>query len=168
MRLTLVGLLVLPQSVAPAVITVNGTCTLVDAITAANTDSVTGNCPAGSGADEIQLTADVTLTVVDNVSYGSGRGLPVISTDVTIKGYGFTIARGGAAPPSFGIFAVSSSGTLSLVATTVSGGGDPFFGGGIIGYRGEYHDADQQHGVRATPPPTGAAAFTTLRAAKRS
>ena len=162
MRLMLVGLLVLPQSVAPAVITVTGTdstiaadgvCSLREAITAANTNTASGamvgECPVGddllpSGGDTITLTANVTLTVVDN-SYGYSyvgsyfgyvaRGLPVISTDVTIAGGGFTIERDVITPaPDFGIFAVSPSGTLSLVDTTVSGGsgGDTTFGGGGI------------------------------------
>src|SRR5262245_33928290 len=40
-----------------ATITVNNSCTLVDAITAANTDTATGGCPAGSGEDTIELPA---------------------------------------------------------------------------------------------------------------
>ena len=34
-----------------ATITVDGTCTLADAITAANTDTATGSCSAGSGSN---------------------------------------------------------------------------------------------------------------------
>ena len=60
-----------------AAITVDGTtCTLVDAITAANTDTATGGCPAGSGADTLTITADVTLDAA----------LPAISSDMTIQG----------------------------------------------------------------------------------
>ena len=135
MRLTLVGLLVLPQAVAPATITVGGGCTLVDAITNANNDNQSGStdCVAGSGADTITLGANVTLTSVDNTTPFGLRGLPVISTNVTIDG-GFTIARSGAT--LFSIFAVSPTGMLSLVDTTVSGGyvegGDR--GGGIYNY----------------------------------
>ena len=81
MRLMLVGLLVLPQTLAPAVITVDGTdstiavdgvCSLREAINNANSNSDTsgGDCVAGddlpSGGDTIELTADVTLTSVDN------------------------------------------------------------------------------------------------------
>ena len=43
-------------------ITVNDTCSLKNAITAANTDTATGGCAAGSGADTITLTGDVTVT----------------------------------------------------------------------------------------------------------
>lgn len=49
-----------------ATITVDGaTCTLVDAIDAANSDTATGGCPAGSGADTIELQTNVTLTTVN-------------------------------------------------------------------------------------------------------
>ena len=49
-----------------AVISVNATCSLPNAIIAANTDSAVGGCSAGSGADSITLPADVVLTVVNN------------------------------------------------------------------------------------------------------
>ena len=94
MRLMLVGLLVLPQALAPAVIT--ATCSLREAINNANSNSDTsgGDCVAGddlpSGGDTIALTTDVTLTSVDN---SFNNGLPVITSDVTIAGGGYTIAR---------------------------------------------------------------------------
>src|SRR5262245_56660682 len=55
-----------------ATISVTDTCTLVDAITAANTDTATGACPAGSGADTIILPAGSTqaLDSVNNDRYG--------------------------------------------------------------------------------------------------
>ena len=63
-RLPLVGIaLVLAlgqQPVQAGTIAVTSTCTLVDAITAANTDTATGGCPAGSGADTIVLPKDST------------------------------------------------------------------------------------------------------------
>ncbi len=40
-------------------------CTVRDAITAANTDTATGGCPAGSGADVIELPAGVTITLTE-------------------------------------------------------------------------------------------------------
>ena len=43
-------------------ITVGGACNLYAAITAANTDTSVGGCPAGSGEDSIYLTVDVALT----------------------------------------------------------------------------------------------------------
>ena len=71
-HLLLAGLLVAPRSLVPATIVVQDPCTLIDAITAANTDMVAGSCPAGSGADTLVLTADVTLTVV----HSGETGLP--------------------------------------------------------------------------------------------
>ena len=41
-------------------INVSGACTLVDAITAANTDTATGGCEAGNGADTLILEPDRT------------------------------------------------------------------------------------------------------------
>ena len=55
-----------------ATIPVSASCTLINAITAANTDTATGGCPAGSGADTIVLPAGSTqtLTTVNNSTYG--------------------------------------------------------------------------------------------------
>jgi hypothetical protein len=75
-RLPLAGIALLlalgQQPVQAATIPVGGACTLVDAITAANTDTATGGCPAGSGADTILLPAGSTqtLTEVNNSTYG--------------------------------------------------------------------------------------------------
>ncbi len=107
---------------------INGTdCLLVDAITAANTDTATGDCAAGNpGADTITLLSDVTL-----YSATSGfNGLPVITSEITIEGAGFTIARDGSAP-DFVIFNVQSTGNLVLNHTTVTGGRS-FEAGGVV------------------------------------
>jgi hypothetical protein len=108
-----------------ATIPVGGACTLVDAITAANTDTVTGGCPAGSGADTIVLPAGSTQTQteVNNSTYRP-TGLPVISSVVTIAGNGSTIARDSGAP-ELRVVAVGSTGDLTLQETTVSGGASP-------------------------------------------
>ena len=55
---SLVALMVLVSRVSlvhAADITVNDTCSLKNAITAADTDTATGGCAAGSGADTITL-----------------------------------------------------------------------------------------------------------------
>ena len=57
-------------------------CTLYDAIIAANTDSESGRCPAGRGADLIRLTEDITLD----------RELPAITTSIAIEGNGNEIS----------------------------------------------------------------------------
>ena len=126
-------LLALGQGLAlAATIPVDGTtCTLVDAITAANTDAtVAGSqCPAGSGADTIVLPANSTITLTSVATGGSG--LPQITSAITIEGNGSTIRRDSSAP-AFRIFDVIH-GNLTLNNTTVSGGGGSgaFVGGGI-------------------------------------
>ena len=42
-----------------ASITVNDSCSLADAIAAANTNRTKGGCPAGSGADTISLSGNI-------------------------------------------------------------------------------------------------------------
>ena len=93
-------------------------CTLVDAITAANTDSPIGGCPAGFGPDTIELTTDVMLTEVNN----GDNVLPVIQTDVTIEGAGFAIR---AWYPFYcsRFFLVLENATLRLNNTTLAPGG---------------------------------------------
>ncbi len=109
-----------PAGANPAnTITMDGSCTLVDAITAANTDTATGSCGAGSGADTIDLQVDVSLTAVDNTTYGA-TGLPVITTPITIAGNSHTIGR--SASVDFRIMAVGPGGNLTLNSATVSGG----------------------------------------------
>ena len=59
-----------------ATIPVNANCTLIDAITAANTDTATGGCPAGSGVDTIVPPPGSTQTlptVNNNTNYGTDR-----------------------------------------------------------------------------------------------
>ena len=116
-----------------ATIAVGGPCTLVDAITAANTDAATGGCPAGQGADTIVLPAGSTqtLTGVDNETYGP-TGLPVIRSTITIAGQGSTIVRDSGAP-EFRLLAVDSTGELTLQETTVSGGVSDDGGGMLNG-----------------------------------
>lgn len=66
---------------------VNGNCSLVEAIQAANTDAAVDACTAGSGADTINLPAGTyTLTVFDNISGSQHFGLPKITTTMTILG----------------------------------------------------------------------------------
>ena len=83
-----------------ASITVNASCSLADAITAASTDRARAGCPAGSGADTITLTGDVTVT--DRTLF--------ISSEITIDG-GYHTISGSA---SRQLFNVQSSGNLHL------------------------------------------------------
>jgi len=111
---------------------INGTdCLLVDAITAANTDIATGDCDAGNpGADTITLLGNVTLDTVNGFDFGYS-GLPSITSEITIEGEGYTIARDTSAP-TFRILTVFDGGSLTLNNTTISGGATSFNGGGIL------------------------------------
>ena len=126
---------------APAMardINVGGGCTLVDAITAANSSVATGGCPAGSpasgvsGADTIVLPTNSvhTLTAV-NSNLDGPNGLPVITSEITIQGNGSIIRRDPGAP-EFRILSVQSGGNLTLDKITVSKGIASACGGGII------------------------------------
>ncbi|MCA9972357.1 MAG: hypothetical protein KC425_19180 [Anaerolineales bacterium] len=113
------------------VINVDGsTCTLIDAIRAANTDAPSGGCPAGSGADTINLLTDVALTS-SSESYLGSNGLPAVTSTITIAGNGHTIARTGG--PNFRIMLVGANGNLTLNDATISGGNaGAGSGGGIL------------------------------------
>lgn len=82
-----------------ATISANGTtCSLADAIVAANTNSPTNGCPAGDDVDDtVVLDADVVLTAVEpsSTTAGGGQsGLPDVSGDLTITaGLGSVVAR---------------------------------------------------------------------------
>lgn len=73
----------LPESkVLAADITVDESCSLANAITAANEDAANGGCPAGDGADVIFLTGDFVLSAA----------LPFIESEITIEGNGYAIS----------------------------------------------------------------------------
>jgi hypothetical protein len=128
------GQLLVPRAHA-ANITVGGTCSLIDAIRSANDDMSIGTCATGSGADTITLTGDVTLTASYGNYYISATGLPLIDSEITIDGAGFTIARDGGAPP-FRLLAVAPTGELTLRDVTLSGGYSQVSGGGVYVYQG--------------------------------
>lgn len=90
------------------------------------------NTANGNGqADTITLSADITLTAVDNGTDGS-NGLPSVTSEITIEGAGFTITRDGGAP-DFRIVHVGATGDLTLNNLTLSNGSmtQPLCGGGI-------------------------------------
>jgi hypothetical protein len=126
------ALLLLQQPLSARTIRVTETCTLVDGITAANTDARVGGCKAGRGADTLRLTADVSLTAADNFAYQHDNGLPAVSSDITVEGRGFTVKRAAAADP-FRIFVVAGNGTLTLNEVTVQNG-SANFGAGVLNY----------------------------------
>ena len=83
----------------PGPIELSDACNLEDAIAAANVDAPVGGCPAGSGADTIVLSRDIT------VAAGERR----VRSAMTIIGNGHTINGGGTR-----IFVVAEDGDLSL------------------------------------------------------
>ena len=94
----------------------NGTCLLVDAITAANTDTATNGCTAGSGADTITLGVNITL---DN-------WLPDITSEITIEGANYDIDGN----DEYQIFYVDG-GDLTINNITLTGGVSGSYGGAI-------------------------------------
>jgi Ca2+-binding RTX toxin-like protein len=118
-----------------ATITVGGSCTLVDAITAANTDLATGGCPEGSGADVIALTGNVTLSAVNNTTDGQ-NGLPSVTSPITLNGNGHTLQRSTVTGTAdFRLLHVADTGNLTLNHITLTNGqaGPPYyFGGGAV------------------------------------
>lgn len=109
-------------------ITVGGTCLLQDAITAAETDTATGGCVAGSGADTVVLTGDVSITAAGGTTGFEPTGLPPVGSTITIQGNGHAIARDPAAA-SFMMIQVKSTGVLTLDHVTLSGGSGNNVGG---------------------------------------
>ena len=104
-----------------AIIVDGSTCTLADAITAANTDTATGGCSAGSGDDTLTITSDIALT----------EALPAITSKITINGGDHNITG----DHSFRIFEVGTAGDLTLNNATISNGSAPR-GGGIYNNSG--------------------------------
>ncbi len=112
-------------------IPVGGGCGLIDAINAANTDSVVGGCPAGSGADTITLGPAATYVLTN--PYSGQDGLPAITSTIYMMGNGSTITRTPSAP-LFRLMTIDPTGALYLSNITLSGGevgGYPEVGGGI-------------------------------------
>ena len=101
-----IALSILPIAHA-ADINLSDTCTLADAIKAANTDTAAGDCPAGDGADTIMLAGNITL----------GAALPPITTELTVEGEGFTISG----RYRFRIFVVNG-GALTVNSLTMTKG----------------------------------------------
>ncbi len=91
-----------------ASITVGDDCALAQAIESANQDRAIGGCPAGSGADRIELTADIALAAE----------LPTITSPIAITGGGFTISG----DQRFRIFFVAEDGDLSIDSLTLRDG----------------------------------------------
>ena len=100
----------------------SSSCTLNDAIYNANTDTATGGCPAGSGADTIILNSDVTLSI----------SLQDITSEITINGNGnFVSGNNGRR-----VFAIGSGGNVTINRLTIRNGRDPSGNAGGIRVHG--------------------------------
>ena len=73
-----------------------GACSISEATQNANSNAATNtDCIAGSGSDTIQLTTNVTLGASVDSTDGS-NGTPSITTNITLDGQGYRIARNAA------------------------------------------------------------------------
>jgi hypothetical protein len=115
------SLMLLPFYSIAADITVSRGCSLANAIRSANTDTAIRSCTAGSGADNVILNADVTLTTAEVPA--ETTGLPIITSDITILGNNKTIARDSGAASTFRIFKVNTGAVLTLNRVTIKDGG---------------------------------------------
>ena len=107
-----------------AILKVSGSCTLINAINAANNVGPIGGCINGSaGADTIFLPPNSTqvLRAVNHSALYGPTGLPTIRSAITINGNGSTIRRAPNAP-DFRILVVGETGSLRVLNTTVTGG----------------------------------------------
>lgn len=81
-------------SATAATIAVGPSCSLANAIEAANLDMPFGGCPGGSGADTIEIPTDSTQLLTSE--------LPAVNSTITVNGNGSTIERSSDAEP-FGL-----------------------------------------------------------------
>ncbi len=105
----------------------NSSCTLADAITAANTDTAVASCVAGNGDDEIELPAESTITL--------NTELPAIVNNLTINANGSTLTRNNNAPNDFSIISGGQLGVLPRITINdaqISGGVNTYNNGGGI------------------------------------
>ncbi len=115
--------------------TVNGNCSLIEAIESANTDTAVDACTAGSGADVIVIPAGTyTLTVVASMTAAGASGLPSITSDITLQGAdaATTIIERSAAMGTPAFRHIQNLSTLTITGVTLTNGSDTVVGGGAI------------------------------------
>lgn len=95
-------------------------CTLRNAVLAANSDSAQGDCPAGSGSDEIFLPEDsiIEFDQAEDAQADCPNALPVITGPTAINGQGATLRRSPAASDPFRL--------LEFIPTAADGNGVAF------------------------------------------
>ena len=116
----------------PAVAT-DGQCSLIEAIINANSDTAYyADCPAGSGADTIELASSEVYELDEvYVSSGGPNGLPIVVSTIVVEGDGSTIRRAAGAP-EFRFVLVGPSGDLTLNDVTLEGGDSGDWWGGAL------------------------------------
>jgi len=113
-----------------AAISGDGKCSLSEAIQAANTDTAVDACPAGSGADVIELQANTIYTQNVVITQLPGETLAQaaqreslnyinIESTITINGHGSTVSKTGSALFLGYFLNVRSNGNLTLNDLTV-------------------------------------------------
>ena len=100
----------------------NSACALADAISAANSDSAVGNCAAGSGADTIYLSGDITLA----------GNLPTITSSMTINSDDHTIKRVISGNQAYRIFNIDRGASLTLLCLQLIDGRNHGKRGGAV------------------------------------
>lgn len=94
----------------------NGNCSLVEAVTAANTDLPVDQCVQGNGQDTIILPAGsvFSFNAVNSTDAGE-NALPTIRSQITIQGNGAVLERSTAAgTPAFRLVYLNQNGRLTL------------------------------------------------------
>jgi len=105
----------------------DGQCSLAEAIENANDDAAThADCPAGSGADTIELAGGAIYEIIT----GSGTGLPGFSDELTINGHNATIRKNN--PASYRLMNNYPGNILVINNLILEDGGALSGGGGAI------------------------------------
>jgi CSLREA domain-containing protein len=111
-------------------VTVDGNCTLREAVIAANTDAAVDACAAGSGADVILLAAGTyTLTVAGADEDAGLTGDLDVTSAITLRGAGSSSTILGAGATGDRVIHVLSTGTATLEQLTIRDGAARFGGG---------------------------------------
>lgn len=116
-------------------LTVNGNCTLREALIAANTNAPVDGCAAGSGADVIQLQAGTYELTLQGFEDATAAGDLDIVSDVSIVGAGpgATTVAGAWAANTDRIFHILTTGTDGAInGITIRDGGGNQNAAGIL------------------------------------
>ena len=134
-------------------------CTLRDAVTAANTDSPAGGCPAGqSGTDTITFnlhpSCGIVICVIDVSS-----PLPTVTDDLTISGAGGTIIlSGGGATRLFNVALEASLHLQHLTLENANSGAND--GGAIVNHGNLWLEGSTIQNSHTDVSHSGGAIFT--------